>query len=62
MTKDDARDLAVLGDGVRTSWRRFLDTWDAEDLVQDALARAFVTLGLANIYLARGNLYAQVRP
>ncbi|UJR85744.1 sigma-70 family RNA polymerase sigma factor [Sandaracinus amylolyticus] len=57
-------DLVVLGDGVKTSWQRFLDTfepvrpelhrycrhltrspWDAEDLVQDTLARAFVTLG-----------------
>lgn len=52
-----------LGDSVRTSWHRFLDTyeplrpelyrfcrhltrspWEAEDVVQDAMARAFVTL------------------
>lgn len=53
----------MLGDDVRSSWHRFLDTyeplrphlyrfcrhltrspWMAEDLVQDAMARAFVTL------------------
>ncbi|NVB82218.1 MAG: RNA polymerase sigma factor [Kofleriaceae bacterium] len=61
---DDPRDLAAVGDHVKTSWQRFLDVfeplrpelyrycryltrspWDAEDLVQDALARGFVTLG-----------------
>jgi RNA polymerase sigma-70 factor (ECF subfamily) len=54
-----------LADTVRTSWRRFLDTyeplrpdlyrycrhltrnpWDAEDMAQETLTRAFVTLGL----------------
>lgn len=54
-----------LADTVRTSWRRFLDTyeplrpdlyrycrhltrspWDAEDMAQESLTRAFVTLGL----------------
>jgi RNA polymerase sigma-70 factor, ECF subfamily len=55
---------AELPDHVRSSWQRFIDTyeplraplfrycryltrspWDAEDLTQDTLARAFVTLG-----------------
>jgi RNA polymerase sigma-70 factor, ECF subfamily len=55
----------LLGDAVKESWRRFLDTyeplrpdlyrycrhltrspWDAEDLAQEAMARAFVTLGI----------------
>ena len=55
----------LLGAAVKTSWRRFLDTyeplrpelyrycrhltrspWDAEDMVQEALARAFVALGI----------------
>jgi RNA polymerase sigma-70 factor (ECF subfamily) len=54
-----------LGDAVKESWRRFLDTyeplrpdlyrycrhltrspWDAEDMTQETLARAFVTLGV----------------
>jgi RNA polymerase sigma-70 factor (ECF subfamily) len=54
-----------LGEPIRASWRRFLDTyeplrpdlyrycrhltrspWDAEDMAQEAMARAFVTLGL----------------
>jgi RNA polymerase sigma-70 factor (ECF subfamily) len=61
MSTTPAPDLAAV---VRTSWHRFLETfeasrpelyrycryltrspWDAEDLVQDTLARAFVTLG-----------------
>ena len=56
--------LDALSDEVKSSWHRFLDTfeplrpelyrycralthsaWDAEDLTQDALTRAFVTLG-----------------
>lgn len=59
----EPRTTELAGD-VKTSWHRFLDTfeplrpelyrycryltrspWDAEDLVQDAMARAFVTLG-----------------
>ena len=55
----------LLGEAVKASWRRFLDTyeplrpdlyrycrhltrspWDAEDMAQETLARAFVTLGL----------------
>ncbi|WP_342379936.1 RNA polymerase sigma factor [Myxococcus stipitatus] len=58
------KDLSNLGDGVKSSWQRFLDVfepmrpelyrycryltrspWAAEDLAQDTLARAFVTLG-----------------
>lgn len=58
------QELRDLGDDVRASWQRFLDTleplrpelygycrhltgtpWDAEDLAQDTVARAFVTLG-----------------
>jgi RNA polymerase sigma-70 factor (ECF subfamily) len=58
-----ARDL--LGDAVKATWRRFLDTyeplradlyrycrhltrspWDAEDMAQETMARAFVTLGI----------------
>jgi RNA polymerase sigma-70 factor (ECF subfamily) len=54
-----------LGDAVKASWSRFLETyeplrpelyrycrhltrspWDAEDMVQDTLARAFTSLGL----------------
>ncbi|MBC7976263.1 MAG: RNA polymerase sigma factor, partial [Myxococcales bacterium] len=57
-------ELGRLSEEVKSSWQRFLDTfealrpdlyrycryltrspWDAEDLVQDAMARGFVTLG-----------------
>ncbi len=57
-------ELGRLSEDVKSSWQRFLDTfeplrpdlyrycryltrspWDAEDLVQDAMARGFVTLG-----------------
>ena len=57
-------DLRALGDDVKSSWHRFLDSfepmradlyrycrhltrspWDADDLAQDTLVRAFVTLG-----------------
>jgi RNA polymerase sigma-70 factor (ECF subfamily) len=57
-------ELGSLPDDVKSSWQRFLETfeplrpdlyrycryltrspWDAEDLVQDAMARGFVTLG-----------------
>lgn len=55
----------LLGDAVKASWRRFLDTyeplrpelfrycryltrsaWDAEDMAQETLARAFASLGI----------------